>query len=477
MSWGVADRTSFFEFQARNRRSSWRLGGVCALVVGGGGLLAAVGLAVNFFLVLFALVFVPAVLLLGLGFLAAVTPAAAQLREPLWDTALFLMKGLDLLTWLASEAGPGGLAACAAVLAAGSWLAVRRVWLDAGVGETLLAMGARAPAAGDLEEQQLVNVVIEMAIAAGLEPPGVRLLDGTVANAAAVGFDGGERYVVVGRRLLDEFDRDETQAVVAHLVGVMGNGDLRGAAQIHAMLYVLDLLLVVVLAPFARLPRRVARRWLLFPLWSLGHSREQRAVEARALVHLLEAHRATLPADGGEQGGPQAAEYFGPVGRVLVRVVPPLLALILFGVVAIASVLLAASVPVALLWRSRRYLADATAVQLTRNPTALYRALIRLVECGAAVTGGERVAHLFVVGPEVAAAREWLDRVHAGARLRAGLPPRIRREVPLPPADRVEAKRGFLGEYEGLMGMHPALRRRLARLVRMGAVPPEAPAG
>jgi Zn-dependent protease with chaperone function len=266
--------------------------------------------------------------------------------------------------------------------------------------------------------------------------------------------------------------------VVAHLVGAIGNGDLRGAAQIHAMLYVLDLLLVVVLAPFARLPRRVARRWFLFPLWSLGHSREQRAEEARALVHLLEAHRASLPADGGEHGGPRAAEYFGPAGRVLVRVVPPLLALILFGVVAIASILLAASVPVALLWRSRRYLADATAVQLTRNPTALYRALIRLVECGAAVTGGERVAHLFVVGPEVAAAREWLDRVHARARLHARLPPpRIRREVPVPRPERVEAKRGFLGEYEGLMGMHPALRRRLARLVRMGAVPPEAPAG
>ena len=80
----VGDRTPFFELQARNRRSSWRLSAVCALIVGGGGLLAAIGLAFNAFLVLFALIFIPGVLLLGLGFLAGLMPAAAAFREPLW---------------------------------------------------------------------------------------------------------------------------------------------------------------------------------------------------------------------------------------------------------------------------------------------------------------------------------------------------------------------------------------------------------
>src|SRR5262249_55028914 len=160
-----------------------------------------------------------------------------------------------------------------------------------------------------------------------------------------------------------------------------------------------------------------------------------------------------------------------------------------------------ASVPVALLWRSRRYLADATAVQLTRSPTALHRALAHLAECGAVIPGGEGVSHLFVIGPEVVAARERRQR-------QRGLPPgvegmRARRKSP-PPAsagglsDRVSeawqahgelrhaeaasrareasADRGTLTEREGLlMGMHPALHRRLARLVRMGAVTPEAP--
>jgi len=205
------------------------------------------------------------------------------------------------------------------------------------------------------------------------------------------------------------------------------------------MLYMLDLLLVFVLAPFARLPRRVAVRWLLFPLWSVGRPREERAEEAAALVDLLEAHRAALPEDGGEKGVGQAAAYFGPIGRVFVRVVPPLMALILFGMVAIASVLMAAAIPVALLWRSRRYLADATAVQLTRNPTALYRALARMGEARATVAGGDRASHLFMVAPDA-----------SGQAREAG---------------------GFLRQYEGLMGMHPAVRRRLARLVRAGAVP------
>ena len=49
-------RTPFFEFQARNRRATWRLTLAYALVVGGCGFLSAVGFAANVFLALFALV-------------------------------------------------------------------------------------------------------------------------------------------------------------------------------------------------------------------------------------------------------------------------------------------------------------------------------------------------------------------------------------------------------------------------------------
>jgi hypothetical protein len=51
----------------------------------------------------------------------------------------------------------------------------------------------------------------------------------------------------------------------------------------------------------------------------------------------------------------------------------------------------------ALLWRKRRYLADATAVELTRNPDGISRALLR-ARWGA-IPGSRSVAHLFIAGP------------------------------------------------------------------------------
>jgi len=432
------DRTAFFEFQARNRRATWRLTAVCALIVGAAGIVSTAGFVINLVLVMFALVFTPSVLLLAVGFLAGLIPATAAFREPLLGAAGFAMRGLTLVTSLWPTNHPVFFAAVAVLFPLTSWLAVRSVWLAAGVGQTLLAMGAREPRPGDLEERQLVNVVEEMAIAAGIPPPQVRLLDAEVANAAAVGTGPGESYVVVGRRLLDEFDRDETQGILGHLLGSIGNADLRGAAQIHAMLYVLELLTAVVLAPFASFPRRVARKWLAFPFGAPFRSAENRAERARELIGLLEAHRAAMPSSENDLDDAGAAvPYFGRIGRVLVRMAPPLLALIFFAKASTGFLLLFASAPVALLWRSRRYLADATGVQLTRNPTGLYRALSHLGKCGAIIPGGEAVSHLFIIAPETRGAVS-----------------------------------GTFTQREGLlMGMHPSLARRLARLVRMGAVP------
>ena len=54
----------------------------------------------------------------------------------------------------------------------------------------------------------------------------------------------------------------------------------------------------------------------------------------------------------------------------------------------------------AMLWRSRRYLADATAVQLTRNPEALWSALANLIQKGGMPDGSGPASYLFIVGPE-----------------------------------------------------------------------------
>ncbi len=427
------ERTPFFEFQARNRRATWRLTLAYVLVVGGCGVVSAVAFVAFLFLVLFALVFLPAVLCLGIGALAMLSPLTAPLTDPLWTIPFIPLDIVARLPKLLPGDDAESLWALGLLLPLACGLAVRSVWLSAGVGHTLLAMGARPPVPGDLEERQLGNVVHEMAIAAGIAPPEVRLLDGGAANAAVAGVDATGSYVIVGRRLLDEFDRDETQGILGHLIGSIGNGDLRGAAQIHSLLYVLELLIVVVLAPFARAPRRIAWQWLTFALWAAGRAPEARAERARALMELLRDHRRRFAQGGDDPVAGLGGDYFGWVGRVLIRICPPLLALYFLGQAATGFLLLFASLPIGLLWRSRRYLADATAVELTRNPTGLYRGLRRLGEAGAATPGGGEVAHLFIVGPE---------------------------------GDRP----GTFAEREGLlMGMHPALRRRLRRLERMGA--------
>ncbi len=53
----------------------------------------------------------------------------------------------------------------------------------------------------------------------------------------------------------------------------------------------------------------------------------------------------------------------------------------------------------ALVWRTRRYLADAGAVELTRNPDALAGALERLAQDNTAISGGAWATHLFVINP------------------------------------------------------------------------------
>jgi Zn-dependent protease with chaperone function len=432
------DRTPFFEFQARNRRATWRLTTAYAVVVGGCGVVSALGFVANLFLALFALAFMIALLGLGLGALTFLFPAATPLREPLWGLGTVPLRVVGGLPGLVPGEGRA-IVVPGLLLPLACWLAVRAVWRAAGVGHVLLAIGARPPAAGDLEEQQLGNVVQEMAIAAGIPPPRVHLLDAGVANAAAVGSGLDDSHVVVGRRLLAELDREETEGLLAHLVGSIGNGDLPGAARIHSLLYLLELLIVVVLAPFARWPRHVAWRWFTFPLRTVGAARAARAEEARALIGLLEEHRRRFGAAGGgsDPVGGLGRAYLGWAGSVLVRICPPLLALLAFATAATGFLLLFASLPVGLLWRSRRYLADATAVELTRNPTGLYRGLRRLGEAAAAIPGGEAVTHLFIVGP---------------------------------PEGR--ARRATFSEREGLlMEMHPSLARRLRRLERMGAKP------
>lgn len=88
-------------------------------------------------------------------------------------------------------------------------------------GELLLSETA------DEQGQQLLNVVEEMAIAAGIPVPYVYLLNHeTEINAFAAGFDPKDAVIGVTRGSLEQLTRDELQGVIGHEFSHILNGDM-----------------------------------------------------------------------------------------------------------------------------------------------------------------------------------------------------------------------------------------------------------
>jgi len=79
----------------------------------------------------------------------------------------------------------------------------------------------------NLRERRLLNVVEEMAIAAGIPVPAVYVLEEDGINAFAAGYRPGEAVVGVSRGCLEYLTRDELQGVVAHEFSHILNGDMR----------------------------------------------------------------------------------------------------------------------------------------------------------------------------------------------------------------------------------------------------------
>ncbi|MFN0070608.1 MAG: M48 family metalloprotease [Chloroflexota bacterium] len=478
---GPFDRTSFFEEQARHRRATWQVTALC--------IVAIVVTAIPFSAIVGPLVY--GAVAVSIRLMGLVSPVPDQVWVPFrlaWQLMSNLIDSLDYLK-------PGdafGVAGTILILLSpgilgivATWLWLRMVLTSDGVGGVLLQLGAREPRIGDLEEQQLVNVVQEMAIAAGLPPPHVLLIDAPVANAAAIGTGPMDAKVIVTRRLLDELDRDETQGVLGHLIGSIGNGDLRIGVLILSVFQTLGFLATVLDLPISGHARGSMFRFIK-ALLPGGVTRDQSSsvIAASLLAESMADKRMNeinLILDAPE------AQGLNPFwkGVLMVRriVLIPWLLLSLFGkmvLTVIGSLLMGQTIAWA--WRTRRFLADATAVQLTRNPTGLGRALEALAQRGGLIPGGQWATHLFIVGGEVIQERAMADRVRRMTELRDKLKNQ-------PAAERIratfEAAKGMPAEQAALdastqtatlggetlsMGdMHPSLGKRLTRLAAQGA--------
>ncbi len=180
-------------------------------------------------------------------------------------------------------------------------------------------------------EQQLVNVVEEMAIASGVPKPSVWVVPEPAPNAFATGTDVTKAHVAVTEGLLEVLNREELQSVVAHEVAHIRNHDVRLMTLLAAMVGALAL---------------IAEGTARFMGHGMGRSR------------------------GGGGGGGRGGGKGGGGALVILVAVIWLVSVILAPLI---SRLLALAVS-----RNREYLADATAAQFTRNPSALASALEKI---------------------------------------------------------------------------------------------------
>jgi Zn-dependent protease with chaperone function len=208
-----------------------------------------------------------------------------------------------------------------------------------GLGGQLIPQNTR-----DLKQRRLLNVVEEMAIASGIPAPPVYILAGEPGiNAFAAGFTPRDAVIGVTQGLIDHLSREQLQGVIAHEFSHIFNGDMRLNIRLMG---VLNGILIIGLAGY----------YILRSGAYSGRSRNNKN-------------------SGGILGLGIGLMVIGFAGTF-------------FGSLIKAAVS-----------RQREYLADASAVQFTRNPDGIAGALKRIggLEYGSIVEnpGAPEISHAF----------------------------------------------------------------------------------
>lgn len=204
-----------------------------------------------------------------------------------------------------------------------------------------------SPSAQEPLQRRLLNVVEEMALAANLPVPPVYLLPEKGINAFAAGYSPADAVIGVTQGALEQLNRDELQGVIAHEFSHILNGDMR-----------MNIRLIAVL------------NGILF-IGHLGY-------------YLLRAGRGAsyTRSRRNNNEGAGAIMLLG-LGLVVIGYLGSF-----FGNLIKAAVS-----------RQREYLADASAVQFSRNPSGIAGALKRIGghQYGAKVqhANADEISHLF----------------------------------------------------------------------------------
>jgi len=193
----------------------------------------------------------------------------------------------------------------------------------------------------DAASRRLLNVVEEMAIAAGVPVPPVYLIEEPSINAFAAGFGPDDAVIGINRGTIEHLSRDELQGVVAHEFSHILNGDMNINLRLIAILHGILFLGIV--------------GYVVLRGAGLGGRRSNNAAPMLALgIGLLVIGF--------------AGTFFGNLIKAAVS-------------------------------RQREYLADAAAVQFTRNPDGISGALKKIggLSEGSSVTqaAASEMSHMF----------------------------------------------------------------------------------
>lgn len=192
-------------------------------------------------------------------------------------------------------------------------------------------------------EQRLLNVVDEMSIAAGISVPRVYVLNAEQGiNAFAAGDRPSNAVVAVTRGCLEKLNRDELQGVIAHEFSHIFNGDMRLNLRLMGVLHG-----ILIITMIGRIMMRVRT--------GRGRRSDNRSQAAIMILGL-------------------ALFIIGYIG-------------VFFGNIIKAAVS-----------RQREYLADAAAVQYTRNPSGIAGALKKIAGIGSTTLHtpkAEQASHMF----------------------------------------------------------------------------------
>ncbi|APV46671.1 zinc metalloprotease HtpX [Lactobacillus delbrueckii] len=196
------------------------------------------------------------------------------------------------------------------------------------------------------DNPQLFHIVEDMALVANIPMPEVHLIPDKSPNAFATGLSPDKSAIAVTQGLLDMMNREELEGVLGHEISHIRNYDIR--------LSMVALVLVSAISFIADFAQRCV--WFGF-----GLDRD----------------------DDDDREGGTIGMIIGVIGVIFVLILGPL----------------AASLAQMALSRNREYLADASSVELTRNPHGLISALTKIENSQPMQAASSASASLYIEDP------------------------------------------------------------------------------